>query len=219
MSESGPLVAIFGGTFDPFHEGHLQSALELLKRLPLTEVRLVPAARPNLRETPLATDRQRLDMVLAATAGYPGLIVDARELQRPGTTYTVDTLREMRREWPGVRLLLVLGTDAFNGIADWYQSQHIWSLCAVLVMQRPGHVFTMPAPLHYKSAIDLDGQEHRVQSCAPGELYRITLAPWPMSATQVRERMRSGDRIDGMVPGAVSHYIEEHGLYRQTGAA
>lgn len=219
MSESGPIVAVFGGTFDPFHKGHLQSALELLQRLPVTEVRLVPAARPNLRDTPDASDHQRLDMVTCATAAFPGLIVDARELSRPGTTFTIDTLREMHREWPDTRLLLVLGTDAFNGIASWRESRQIWSLCAVLVMQRPGHLFTMPDSLEQKTAIVLDGNEQRLQGCAPGELYRITLQQWPLSATEVRERLQRGENVDGMVPPVVGQYIEEHGLYRQTGAA
>ncbi len=218
MNVSGPLVAIYGGTFDPFHNGHLGSALELLARLPLSEVRLLPAARPPLRDVPAATDLQRLAMVSAATAAYPGLIVDARELSRSGESYTVDSVREMRNAWPDTRLVLVLGTDAFNSITRWFRWRELLSMCAVLVIQRPGYVFGLPDALAHKTAIVLDGDEQRLQDCAAGELYRITLQQWPLSATDVRSRLGSGDDVTGMLPAAVYQYIQNHDLYRSTGA-
>ena len=131
-------LAILGGTFDPVHYGHLRAADEVRKALDLPAVRLVPAALPPHREAPLTAARDRVAMLDLAVREFPGLVVDTREIARGGKSYTVDTLRELRSEQPGMPLLLVVGADAFQGLSTWHEWRSIFDLAHVVVVPRPG---------------------------------------------------------------------------------
>ena len=115
----GPL-GLFGGTFDPIHNGHLRTAFELLRALKLAEVRFMPTGNPPHRESTQADAEQRLAMVRAAVADQPGFTVDDREVRRTGLSYSVDTLAELRAEFPLRPLCLLLGMDAFLADFDLY---------------------------------------------------------------------------------------------------
>ena len=113
----GP-IGLFGGTFDPIHYGHLRTAFELWQSLKLTEVRFLPTGNPPHRERTLADAQLRVAMVRAAVADQPAFVVDDREVRRAGASYTVDTLTELRQEFPQRSLCLLLGMDAFLGPAE-----------------------------------------------------------------------------------------------------
>ncbi|MGH8230568.1 MAG: nicotinate-nicotinamide nucleotide adenylyltransferase, partial [Steroidobacteraceae bacterium] len=102
-------IGLFGGTFDPIHYGHLRTAFELLQALKLSQVRFLPTGNPPHRFDPLAPSALRLEMVRAAVAGQPGFVVDDRETRRQGASYSVDTLTELRADYPGHSLCLLLG--------------------------------------------------------------------------------------------------------------
>ncbi len=134
-----PLVACFGGTFDPVHNGHLQAAEEVRERADCLEVRLIPCHIPPHRMTPAAPAAARLAMLELALAGSPRLRVDARELQREGPSYTVDTLVSLREELgEGVALGWVLGADAVAGLDSWRDWQRLPELAHLLLLDRPG---------------------------------------------------------------------------------
>lgn len=109
-------IGIFGGTFDPIHFGHLRTAYELLQSLRLNEMRFMPAGNPPHREVTVANPEQRLAMVKAATQGQPGFVVDDREIRRAGLSYSVDTMRTLRADFPDHSLSLIVGMDAFLGL-------------------------------------------------------------------------------------------------------
>ena len=114
-------IGLFGGTFDPIHYGHLRTAFELWQALGLAEVRFMPTGSPPHRDQTHATAEHRLAMVRAAVAGQPAFVVDDREVRRSGVSYSVDTLTELRAEYPDRSLCLLLGMDAFLGLPNWHR--------------------------------------------------------------------------------------------------
>jgi nicotinate-nucleotide adenylyltransferase len=135
------MIGIFGGTFDPIHFGHLRAALEIREALGLRELRLLPLNQAVHRAQPLADGALRLAMVRAAVDGEPGMVADDRELRRPGGSYSVDTLTEVRAEvGPDEPLCLLVGGDAFNTFFEWHRPRDILELAHLAVMQRPGSV-------------------------------------------------------------------------------
>ena len=131
-------IGIFGGTFDPIHVGHLRTAHELMTGLDLAEVRFVPSRLPPHRPPTLAPEALRLRMLEAAVDGLPGFRVDRRELLRPGPSFMVDTLASLRAEVGTQPLCLLLGLDAFLGLASWDRWREIPELAHLVVARRPG---------------------------------------------------------------------------------
>ena len=183
-------VAIFGGTFDPVHNGHLRSAIEIKEALGVDELRLMPSHRPPLRGAPGAESRQRLAMVAAAVNGQSGLRVDDRELRRDGPSYTVDTLRDLRAELgAAVSLTVVMGSDAFNQLHRWQDWQSLFSLANVLLLHRADY------PLAADAMVTAFVEERRVADASEltavsaGGFYELGLIQLPISATDIRQRL------------------------------
>ena len=207
-------IGILGGTFDPVHCGHLRLALGMRERLGLDSVRLVPASEPRLRAPPIASAEARCAMLQAATDGTPALAVDPRELARPGPTYTVDTLAELRREHPGEPLCFLMGLDAFLRLDRWERWQEIPALAHLAVAGRPGASLPERGPiarlLGQRGAADPAALRRR-----PAGLVHVADICVPdVSASCVRRRLARGRRVDGMVPPAVLEVIETRGSYR-----
>ncbi|WP_207063865.1 nicotinate-nucleotide adenylyltransferase [Motiliproteus sp. SC1-56] len=207
-------VAFMGGTFDPIHNGHLRTALEIRELLALREVRLVPCHRPPHRETPGCSSQHRLRMVELAVTDEPGLRVDGRELRSPEPSYTVATLKSLRAELGDERpLIMVLGMDSFLGLPTWHRWQELITLAHMLVVQRPGWRFADNEPM---ARWVRDYQVTRPEALleAPGGRVLIHgLTPLGISATQVRERIAAGGSPRFLIPDAVWNYIREQGLY------
>jgi len=133
------MLGILGGTFDPIHFGHLRPALEVQQALELDEVRLIPLRNPPHRNQPHSTAEQRLQMLRAAIQGQPGFSIDTQELKREGKSYTVETLRSLRREVGTAKpICLLIGADAFQQFHTWHKPDEILQLAHLIVMQRPG---------------------------------------------------------------------------------
>lgn len=185
-------IGVFGGSFDPVHHGHLITALEARRLLGLDEVRLIPAGeQPLKRSRGVASPADRLAMLELAAAGVPGLVVDGRECRRPGPSYTVDTLRELRAEHPAATLSLLVGSDAARDLPAWREAEAIRALATVVILSRPG------------------------EDAGPGAGFGRTLAvpAIDISATAVRARIRAGDSVRFFVPDAVARYIADRRLY------
>ncbi len=140
-------IGLFGGTFDPIHYGHLRTSFELWQALRLAQVRFLPTGSPPHRESPLAAPELRLEMVRAAVADEKAFVVDDREMRRTGVSYSVDTLLDLRREFPDRSLCLLLGMDAFLGMPNWHRWREIFDLAHVVVAHRPGWKAPITGPL------------------------------------------------------------------------
>jgi nicotinate-nucleotide adenylyltransferase len=208
-------IGILGGTFDPVHCGHLRIALDALQQLDLQEVRLLPCRQSPLRDAPNVTGGQRLAMLEAAIAGEPGLVADGRELQREGRSFTVDTLRAMREDYPDASLCLIVGMDAFIDFASWKDWRQIFTLAHVVVVQRPG------SELQFRDAALQQAFEQRhclqaseLASEAAGKIYLFEATRLEISATRVRELVAAGKSARYLLPDPVWQYIQQHGLYQ-----
>lgn len=209
------MIGLLGGTFDPIHFGHLRPALELLEELPFDELRFLPAARPALREPPRATPEQRREMVALAIEGEPGFRLDDREYRRPGTSYMIDTLRELRAELgESVPLVLVMGRDAFRGLPGWREWQRLTDHAHLLVTERPGVERALPEALQAlvaaREAPDAEALRRRPAGAILFRHQRLL----EISATDIRNRIAAGRSARYLVPEVVWDYIQERRLYR-----
>ncbi|MCA8967427.1 MAG: nicotinate-nucleotide adenylyltransferase [Planctomycetes bacterium] len=207
------MLGLLGGTFDPVHCGHLRMALEARDRFGLDEVVLMPAGAPRLRDPPRADGGARLRWLRKAVDGVDGLTVDDRELHRTGPTSTVDTLRELRRERPDDRLVLILGADAFARLARWTEWQAIPALAHLLVVRRPGARLPRRGPVAELVA-ERRGDEPRLLRRRRAGLVMVADLPLlDISATRVRDLLRSGRDARFLVPDAVLHMLISSGAY------
>lgn len=202
------MIGIFGGTFDPIHHGHLRTALDVQQGLGLDELRFIPLRDPPHREQPSSTPEQRLEMVHAAIAGVPGLMVDRRELDRSGKSYSLLTLQSLRKELGDTPICLILGRDAFQGFPDWRGPDEILKLAHLVVMQRPGENMNNPYP---ERMID---QPEQLHSNPGGKIYLQPVTQLEISSTMIRETLRDGRSPRYLLPEAVLAIIERDSLYR-----
>jgi len=218
MSQSPALTLLYGGTFDPFHNGHLAIA-RLAGAALSVPVTLVPAADPPHRPPPGANAQQRLAMLEAAVAGDAGLCVDRRELDRPGRSYTVDTLRSLRAErGPEAPLALLLGADSFLGLPDWHQWKALFELAHLVVADRHGSVLgDLPPVLAEAVASRWVDDPQELHAAPAGQVLRLHQPLQSESASEVRRRIASGAAWPGLVPPSVAAFITHHGLYGVTG--
>jgi nicotinate-nucleotide adenylyltransferase len=205
-------IGILGGTFDPIHHGHLRAALEVCEQLNLAHVRLIPSARPPHRNVPHASPQQRLMMLHLAMKNADSFIVDDRELQRDGISYSVDTLLSLRQDFPDNPLFLFLGTDAFLGIQTWHKWQGLLELAHIVVIRRPDETLAMPIELNtwYQQHLAMADD---TQSLA-GKIWPVTVTQLAISATAIRSAILEGKSPQFLLPDAVLQLIKQLGLYR-----
>lgn len=211
-------LAIFGGTFDPVHFGHLRLAEESLAHLGLGGVRWLPAGNPPHRGVPQVTGEERLAMVRLATADNPRFAVDAAEVEASAPSYTVHTLERLRGELGAARpLVLLVGADAFAGLAGWHRWREIIELAHVAVSHRPGfpvEAASLPAELaavfHQRRLTDASG----LRSAPGGGIVTFAMTQLAISATQIRKLLANGLSARYLLPDAVLDYIRAHSLYR-----
>lgn len=208
-------IGIFGGTFDPVHIGHLRTALELRARLGLREMRLIPAARPPHREPPGVTAAHRLAMLRLAIAGEAELVADDRELRRPGPSYTIDTLAELRRELGGdIGLCLCVGMDSLVKLTAWRRWQELTATAHLVVAARPGwHLPTRGAVADWLVGRVTDDPA-RLREAPGGCVLVLEMTLLPVAATQLRADLAGGRSVRYLVPDAVIDYARKHHLYQ-----
>lgn len=213
-------IGIFGGTFNPIHLGHLRAAEEVREGQRLDEIRFVPAALPPHKEAAgLATAADRMRMVELAVAGHPGFRVSGVELERSGTSYSVDTLRAVRAETEtDVRLVFILGFDAFREFHTWKEFTTIFALADVVVVTRPpwpDRLAHDEIPLAAREAFGYDPRSESFRHASGHVLTLQRITALDISAAGIRERVGNHRSIRFLVPPAVESYIAERGLYRQ----
>jgi nicotinate-nucleotide adenylyltransferase len=205
------IVGILGGTFDPVHQGHVLSANELTERLPFDELRLLPASVPPHRAQPVASPPQRLAMLKLAIEDYPALKVDVRELKRSGPSYTIDTLKNMRRSLSErTALILIMGADAFTGLPSWKDWQMLTDYAHILVMARAGGEGQMTEPLWQWLQTRQVNEAGALCDQPAGKVAFLQLNPQPYSATVIRHALSRGEKPQGLIPSVYNYIVSNH---------
>lgn len=212
-------VGILGGTFDPVHLAHLALARAALERLGLAQVVWIPAGRPPHRDRPRVAAADRLAMVRLALAGEARCVLDASEVASDAPSYTVHTLERLRREaGAGRPLVLLMGADAFRGLASWHRWQEIFGLAHIAVATRPGFPLEgFAAPLAGEFAARRRPASADFSGKPAGGIYIFELVAGTVSATAVRDRIAAGApdaELRQLLPAPVLDYIRQHHLYR-----
>lgn len=200
-------IGVFGGTFDPVHLGHIGVAEEVRDALGLAEVILVPAGQPMSKVSqPVTTAEHRLNMLRLAVAGRRGLAVSSIEIERPGPTFTIDTITTLRRQYGAkAEIDFILGWDSLAQLPEWREPARLMEMCRLVAVPRPG----CPHP-------DLQALERDI----PGISEKVIFLKKPcidIGATAVREMVGRRESIDHLVPGPVAEYIKKHKLYVSSG--
>jgi len=206
-------IGILGGTFNPIHNGHLRVALELYERLNLKEVRLIPSANPPHRE-PSVSAEFRLKMVQAAVKNVAGLCVDDRELYRKKPSYTIETLENLRLDYPSESLCLIVGTDAFLKLHTWHRWKELLDFTHLLLIQREGYDFpknhTMTDFLITHQVTDFKALRLK----KAGMIFIQDIPKLDISATYIRHLLSQGRNPYYLIPQSVLGIIDNYYLYR-----
>jgi nicotinate-nucleotide adenylyltransferase len=189
-----PRVGVMGGTFDPIHHGHLVAASEVAQSFGLDEVVFVPTGTPSYKEVVTPAEHRYL-MTVIATASNPRFTVSRVDIDRSKSTYTIDTLHDIRRERPDAELFFITGADAVAQILSWRDVNELWELAHFVAVSRPGHVLSVSGlPEQHVSLLEVPA-----------------LA---ISSTDCRSRVHRGFPVWYLVPDGVVQYISKHHLYR-----
>jgi nicotinate-nucleotide adenylyltransferase len=189
-------VGVMGGTFDPIHVGHLVAASEVADRLGLSRVVFVPTGRPWQKSARTVSPAEhRYAMTVIATATDPRFTVSRVDIDRPGPTYTVDTLRDLHREYGTRQMFFITGADALNQILTWRDHEEVLRLADLVGVSRPGHTLAPPAAA--KASVSL-----------------IEIPALAISSSDIRTRVAAGRSIRYLVAGGVDDYIAKTALYQ-----
>ncbi|MGH8615223.1 MAG: nicotinate-nucleotide adenylyltransferase [Gammaproteobacteria bacterium] len=206
-------LGIFGGTFDPVHNGHLRLAIEVREALSLQEVRMIPLRHPPHRRTPAASSPQRLTMLKAAIHNEPFLRLDRRELMRKGPSYTVDTLTSLRSELGATPLFLILGMDAFQSLPAWHRWEAVLDLAHIVVAARPEVSQSVPGELCSAMGSRLVKEPRGLSESPAGKILFQHVPILDISSSRIRAAVAHGRSVRYLVPDEVLRLIEKHHLY------
>ena len=194
-------IGIFGGAFNPFHNGHLHLMQSYLETLALDKILLIPTAVPPHKTGAfLASGEDRLQMLSLVAKQHPKLLVSDIELKRTGKSYSYDTVCEVQRLYPEAALYLIVGSDQFFSFHEWYRADELLRMVTVCTAAR--------GEGEYRSLVRYREEHGDMQRCIVSNFDVVVL-----SSTEIRQRIKAGDSITGLVPPAIEAYIKEHGLY------
>lgn len=222
MPPPRPSAALFGGTFDPFHTGHLRMAIEVKEAFSLPRIVFLPARHPPHKpEQPVSDAAQRLAMTAAAVRGIPGFEVSDLELRREGPSYSLDTVLSFRQAEPGVDWLFVMGADSFAEISTWHRYRELLAACDFILLPRPGTA-AKPSP---PEGLRIEKEKPHCYSwngdcyLLPGgrKLYCPAFPALDISSRGIREKVACGKSIRGLVPPEVEKHIAGNRLYTRPG--
>lgn len=207
------MIGILGGTFDPIHCGHLHIAQALQRQLHCQEIRFIPCKNPLLGKKAIANEQQRLAMLQRALIPYSHFIIDEREIKRSTPSYTIDTLRSLRREFKERPLALILGSDNLVKLNHWHEWTALIQTAHLVIVPRAGCTVT------YNDTIQDLINKHQTHDPAlllqqpAGLLFMATVKPLAISSTAIRAEIAQGSMPTSLLPSSVLDYIREQQLY------
>lgn len=218
---AGERIGVYGGTFDPLHNGHWRVAEATRAAFGLKHLLFVPAfVPPHKRDANISAPYHRYAMLALATAGDDGLLVSAIELEAPARPYTIETLRRLEGEFGGALLFFIMGADSFREVDLWREHERLLGEYRIIVAARPGSEEDEPlgsqlAPALQERITDLRGGQHpSPESFTEPRIYLTDYVAENISATAIRAAAAAGRRVDEQVPPSVAAYINKYRLYR-----
>lgn len=211
-------IALFGGTFDPIHNGHLQTNFAVQNHLQFDSYYFIPCKISPLKPPALATDQQRITMLKLALANHPSFQIDLCEINRLSPSYTIETLRSYREKHKEASITLVIGYDSFLTLPQWYQWQEFMYLAHILVMKRPSNTnIKVPTVLE-----ELLIEYHTTDKSALltkklGCIYQFNAGYYNISSTDIRNAFKNQDyhKLKTLVPETIFQYCQEQNLYNK----
>ncbi|MFQ6108316.1 MAG: nicotinate-nucleotide adenylyltransferase [Candidatus Aminicenantales bacterium] len=214
-------IGILGGTFNPIHRGHLKAAEDVQRTFNLSKVLFIPSYIPPHKESvEMASPFHRLKMVELALADHPRFIPSSIEIEARGKSYSIVTLKRLKRLYPRTLIFFIMGVDAFLEIDTWKEYRKVLEQCFFIVVSRPGHRLE-----EAKKILGGKYSQRMAEISPPGKLekdwlqkFRIFLFPTKslsIASTEIRKRVREGKPIRGMVSTPVEDYIFANHLYRE----
>lgn len=206
MKHSKQRIGVMGGTFDPIHYGHLVTAAAAAEQFELDLVVFVPAGQPpHKRPAEVSDSVHRYMMTVLATVANAQFAVSRVDIDRPGPSYTVDTLVELHRQYnTGAELFFITGADAMLQILQWKDGERLFELCHFIAATRPGYVLS-----RLKSVLGPVGERHE------DRIHRLQVPALAISSSDIRDRVRDGRSARYLLPDSVWHYMMKNELYRQ----
>jgi nicotinate-nucleotide adenylyltransferase len=218
-------LGLLGGSFNPVHDGHLAIARHTREALELDQILFIPTGHPPHKPNGgLAPAQDRYEMVRLAIAPDSAFTISDVEIRRPGKSYSIDTIRQLQQEYgPHTQLFFLIGLDAFLDFPSWRDPRTLLELCSFVVLSRPGLSFrslstvSLLPPIPYPSLADLDaGRVFRIEAQIGGQrLICLKQPPCPISASDIRARIRQGLPVANLLPPLVESYILQHHLYQE----
>ena len=206
------LVGIFGGTFDPVHYGHSLTITELLKTIPFEKILVIPNSLPPHRENSQASFIHRYKMTSLAFRDIEKTVVDNRENLRTGPSHAIETVKQIIAEEGKTKVILIVGSDSFDGIHSWYKWRELISLVDFLILKRPDmplsknkNVQDLISPTRFSEDLLLDRKAKSI--------FEIEMTPLRISSSLIRENIAKGKSIDDLINPLVKDYLKKHGLY------
>ena len=206
------LVGIFGGTFDPVHYGHSLTIAELLNTIPFEKILVIPNSLPPHRENSQASFSHRYKMTSLAFRDIEKTVVDNRENLRTGPSHAIETVKQIIAEEGKTKVILIVGSDSFDGIHSWYKWRELISLVDFLILKRLDmplsknkNVQDLISPTRFSEDLLLDRKAKRI--------FEIEMTPLRISSSLIRENIAKGKSIDNLINPLVKDYLKKHGLY------
>ncbi|MBE0362511.1 nicotinate-nucleotide adenylyltransferase [Pseudoalteromonas ulvae UL12] len=207
------MIGIFGGTFDPIHQGHLNIATHCIEQLPLSTLAFMPCAQPAHKTHSGVSAEQRLAMVKLAIAQQPKFTIDDRELKRKGPSYSLLSLQELRQEHPNDAIAFLIGMDSLNNLHKWYQWQEVVDLCHLIVCQRPGEALNPSPVIRDYIARNSAPDVHALKTKQAGLCYFLATSLTAISSSELREQLKTSPSLPEHLPTSVANYIKNQHIY------
>ncbi len=207
------MIAVFGGSFDPIHYGHLRIIFEINQAIGLDEVRFIPNSIPPHREAAMASNFHRINMLTLALADYPNFKLDLRELERNGVSYMVDTLLSIKDDYPEKSICLILGEDAFAKLDSWFNWQNLFKLAHIIIANRPANSANYHGKLkqEYDQRVICDYK--LLEKKSSGFIVRCSVESQNISSSLIRELVKNNGDFSSVLPANIQKYIIKNSLY------